>query len=190
MTAKRRNSRDSRRWLQRGVRRPDTILARPGVVLVFLDVIHAWDIGWHCGHRWWSRTYGHQYPVIFWINLPVEEWMTRCLRLPSSKDRLVAVRLGIADAFWEKSKRQPKSTILEASRLCARESLSGHTGLQLPLFGLQPKHSRLACRQYRNQSPLESYLHAIYGPYCEIAPRSPNDPKLSHADGRVAPQTR
>ena len=169
------NPRGKRRWLQRLVRRPDDIPRRPGVVVVYLDVINAWDIGWHCGHHWWSRTYGAMYPVIFWVNLPVEEWMARCLRLPSSKDRLAAIRLGIADAFWEKNKHLPKLKSLAASPLCERGARRGRPRLRLPLFGSSPTLDRRGIPPGHSLSPLESYLHAIYGPYCEIAPRSPNE---------------
>jgi hypothetical protein len=161
--------------LRRLVRRPDDIPRRPGVVLVYLDVINAWDIGWHCGHHWWSKTYGAQYEIIFWMNLPVENWIGQCLTLASSSHRLAAVRLGVADAFFEKSKSLPKARFLAASPLCERGARQGRPRLRLPLFGSQTKHDRLASQQNLRQLPFESYLHVLYSPYCEIAARSPNE---------------
>lgn len=142
------------------IRLQNEIPSRAGAMLVWLGGIKDWDIGWHDGKNWHSRTFGDEYPVMFWMNLPPTGWIANCLMLEESKGALEAIRRSLADACAEKNKHQNNAKL--------RRVFHGHNRIPDTLkrqvnlkSNAKPRHH--GSRRQIFQLPLESYLNVLYG---------------------------
>lgn len=151
------------------LRLPDQIPNRGGAVLVWLAGVNDWDIGWHCGKRWHSRTFGKKYPVMFWVNLPPAGWIADCLLLETARAQLDAIRHAVCDAFLEKSKCQ-KGAISRQTFQSNSQTIRRTGDLKL-LSESRTKQTRRGSQASRFRLPFESYLNVLYGSSCKIAPR-------------------